>query len=98
MHHHMQITAAVILQLMLNEYGLLCLREGRGVGSVYSNKTRMNTDNQTTDTANLLWLSTANSTSASIGIIQGKIVVAIFLAKNGPRGTYSQFCKKKKNH
>ena len=56
MYHHMQITVVVILQLMLNEYGSLCLSYGRGVGSVYSNKTRMNTDNQTTETANLLWV------------------------------------------
>jgi hypothetical protein len=34
--------------------------------------------------------------SASIGTTQGEIVVAKFLARNGPRGTYSHFCKSEK--
>ena len=38
-------------------------------------------------------LSTANGMRASIGTTQGEIVVAKFLAKNGPRGTYSHFCE-----
>ena len=53
---------------MSNEYDSSRLGlGGRGVGSVYSNKTRMNTDNQMTETANLLM---ANGISASIGTIK----------------------------
>jgi len=37
-------------------------------------------------------LGTRKGVRASMGTTQGEMVVPKFLARNGPRGTYSHFC------
>ena len=72
-----------------NVYGSACLKYGSGTGSYWS--AYCYHDNSYL-CVTCTGFSTRNGCSASMVTTQGDMVVLKFLARNGPRGTYSHFC------